>query len=51
MYFDEPADHAPLALPPDLTFRWALSINGIALLVLGVAWGPLLEWCTRAFSS
>lgn len=49
MYFDEPADDAPLDLPADLAFRWALSINGIALLVLGVAWGPLLDWCTRAF--
>ncbi len=28
MYFDEPADDAPLALPQDLAFRWALSING-----------------------
>ena len=51
MYFDEPADEAPLALPQDLAFRWALSINGLALLVLGVAWGPLLDWCTRAFAA
>ena len=51
MYFDEPADDAPLALPQDLAFRWALSINGLALLVLGVAWGPLLDWCTRAFAT
>ena len=49
MYFDEPAEDAPLDLPADLAFRWALSINGIALLVLGIAWGPLLDWCTRAF--
>jgi NADH-quinone oxidoreductase subunit N len=51
MYFDEPADDAPLALPPDLAFRWALSVNGLALLVLGVAWGPLLDWCNRAFAA
>jgi NADH-quinone oxidoreductase subunit N len=49
MYFDEPADDAPLDLPADLGFRWALSINGLALLVLGITWGPLLDWCTRAF--
>jgi NADH-quinone oxidoreductase subunit N len=51
MYFDEPADDAPLVLPPDLAFRWALSVNGLALLVLGVAWGPLLDWCNRAFAA
>jgi NADH-quinone oxidoreductase subunit N len=51
MYFDEPADDAPLELPADLAFRWALSINGLALLVLGIVWGPLLDWCTRAFAS
>jgi len=50
MYFDEPADDAPLALPADLTFRWALSVNGLALIVLGIAWGPLLDWCNRAFA-
>jgi len=51
MYFDEPVDDTPLALPNDLAFRWALSINGLALLVLGVLWGLLLDWCTRAFAA
>jgi NADH-quinone oxidoreductase subunit N len=50
MYFDAPLDPSPLALPKDLAFRWSLSLNGIALLVLGAAWSPLLEWCNRAFS-
>jgi len=50
MYFDEPEDAAPLALPADLAFRWALSLNGLALLALGAAWGPLLDWCNRALS-
>ena len=50
MYFDAPLDSAPLALPPDRSFRWALSLNALALVVLGVAWSPLLEWCNRAFS-
>jgi len=27
----------------------ALSINGVALLVLGVLWGPLIAWCYHAF--
>jgi NADH-quinone oxidoreductase subunit N len=39
MYFDEPAQKEPLPLPADLGLRWALSINGLALLVLGLAWG------------
>ena len=39
MYFDEPADDAPLELPADLAFRWVLSINGLALLVLGIVLG------------
>lgn len=49
MYFDQPADGATLALPNDLPLRWLLSINGAALLVLGMLWGPLIAWCYRAF--
>ena len=49
MYFDAPADDTPLALPADRSFRWSLSINGLALLALGLVWSPLLEWCYRAF--
>jgi NADH-quinone oxidoreductase subunit N len=48
MYFDAPRDTAELALPGDKSFRWVLSINGVALLVLGVFWGPLIDWCYRA---
>jgi NADH-quinone oxidoreductase subunit N len=50
MYFDAPHDDAPLVLPADRSFRWSLSLNGLALLALGVLWSPLLEWCYRAFS-
>jgi NADH-quinone oxidoreductase subunit N len=49
LYFDTPLDDSPLALPADRGFRWVLSANGLALVVLGVAWSPLLEWCNRAF--
>jgi NADH-quinone oxidoreductase subunit N len=49
MYFDSPVDDAKLALPNDLPLRWLLSINGAALLVLGVLWGPLIAWCYHAF--
>jgi len=49
IYFDAPEDTTALALPADMPFRWLLSINGIALLVLGLFWGPLIAWCYRAF--
>jgi NADH-quinone oxidoreductase subunit N len=49
MYFDPPAEGAELALPKDLPLRWLLSMNGVALLVLGVLWGPLIAWCYHAF--
>ena len=49
MYFDAPEDKSALALPADLPLRWLLSINGVALIVLGVFWGPLIGWCYRAF--
>lgn len=48
MYFDAPAEAGSLPLPADHAFRWALSLNGLALLVLGILWGPLLDWCNRA---
>ena len=50
MYFDAPLDDSPLLLPADHAFRWSLSLNGLALLALGVAWSPLLELCNRAFA-
>jgi NADH-quinone oxidoreductase subunit N len=49
MYFDAPNEAGPLVLPKDLPLRWLLSINGVALLVLGVLWGPLIAWCYSAF--
>ncbi len=49
MYFDAPQDASPLELPRDPINRWLLSLNGLALLVMGMAWNPLLEWCNRAF--
>jgi NADH-quinone oxidoreductase subunit N len=45
MYFAEPADTAPLAAGVDL--RFAVSVNGLALLVLGVFPGGLLDLCAR----
>ncbi|HET9032584.1 MAG TPA: NADH-quinone oxidoreductase subunit NuoN [Dokdonella sp.] len=49
MYFDPAADDAPVPLPSDLPMRWVISLNGLALIVLGIAWGPLIDWCNRAF--
>jgi len=48
IYFDAPDDTSALVLPADRAFRWLLSLNGVALLVLGVFWGPLIDWCYSA---
>jgi NADH-quinone oxidoreductase subunit N len=48
MYFDPPARVEPLAVPADVPFRFVLSVNGLLLLALGVASGPLWSWCLRA---
>jgi NADH-quinone oxidoreductase subunit N len=45
MYFAEPIDRAPLAAAPDL--RWVISANALALVVLGMFPGVLLEVCSR----
>lgn len=51
MYFDAPAE-ADAAVPvDDRPLRWVLSLNGIALVALGIGWGPLLDWCYRAFAA
>lgn len=47
MYFDEPANADPLALPADMPFRVVLSVNGLALLMLGVLSDPLMSWCRQ----
>ncbi len=49
MYFDEPAEKEALVLPRDLAMRWLLSVNGLLLVILGVYWGPLINWCYSAF--
>ncbi|MGA9342010.1 MAG: NADH-quinone oxidoreductase subunit NuoN [Rhodanobacteraceae bacterium] len=51
MYFDDAAEATPLPLPSDRLFRWVLSVNGVALLVMGATWGPLFDWCNRAIGS
>ncbi|MFT7724259.1 MAG: NADH-quinone oxidoreductase subunit NuoN [Roseateles sp.] len=46
MFFDAPADTAPLAAPGDV--RLVMSLNGAAVLVLGLMPGGLLELCKIA---
>jgi NADH-quinone oxidoreductase subunit N len=46
MYFDEPADTSRIVANTDM--RVALSINGAAILILGVLPGPLMAACATA---
>jgi len=43
MYFDAPADTAPIA--PRADVRWLMSANGLAMLVFGILPGPLMTLC------
>ncbi len=49
MYFDEPVQTAPIEAPSDM--RLALSANGLAMLVLGIMPGPLMNVCMIAVQS
>ena len=48
MWFDEPLDHSPLIVSGDM--RWVLSLNGAAIVFLGLAPGPLLSACLTAMT-
>jgi len=48
MYFDAPDESQLQTLSPDPQLRWLLTVNGLAMLVLGVFWGPIMEWCVQA---
>ncbi|UPG84452.1 NADH-quinone oxidoreductase subunit NuoN [Luteibacter aegosomatis] len=50
MYFDAPTEGTEVRATSDVASRWMLSINALALLVLGFTWSPLLAWCQRAFA-
>jgi NADH-quinone oxidoreductase subunit N len=49
MYFDDPVDTAPIAATVDQ--RALITINGLALLLLGIAPGWLLALCQRAIQA
>ncbi|MGY0798388.1 NADH-quinone oxidoreductase subunit NuoN [Lysobacter sp. A286] len=48
MYFDEPIGEMP---PPSQNrpLRIVFGVNAVALLALGLAWSPIMEWCQRSF--
>ena len=46
MYFDAPETHAPISIQPDSGLL--ISINGLALLVLGMLPGTLMSICAVA---
>ena len=48
MYFDEAPEHGPIEAGMDS--RMLLSVNGIAVLVLGIVPGALLAMCERAIT-
>ncbi len=48
MWFDEPVDKSPLTAKGDV--RFVLSLNGIAVLALGLLPGPLLSVCLVAMT-
>ncbi|MDZ7791204.1 MAG: NADH-quinone oxidoreductase subunit NuoN [Xanthomonadales bacterium] len=47
MYFDEPEDTAPVIAPVD--FRAVLTVNGVAVLGLGIFSGGLISLCVSSF--
>ena len=46
MYFDEPLETAPIVAGADV--RAVLSLNGAAVLLLGLLPGGLMAWCAQA---
>lgn len=48
MYFDEAIDHSPIIVGRDM--QLTLSVNGVAVLLLGILPGPLMAVCARTIS-
>lgn len=48
MYFDEPTDHSPIKAPLDM--RIVISVNALALLVIGLMPAKLMEICIYAIT-
>jgi NADH-quinone oxidoreductase subunit N len=47
MYFDEPDNAEPVAVPVD--FQAVLTVNGVAMIALGIFSGGLISLCVSAF--
>jgi NADH-quinone oxidoreductase subunit N len=52
MYFDEPESSGDEPIRPrdDAPVRVVFAVNALSLLVLGLAWSPIMAWCQRAFA-
>jgi NADH-quinone oxidoreductase subunit N len=48
MYFDEPTDLATISVKKDM--QVTLSLNGVAVVVLGLIPGPLMALCATAIA-
>jgi NADH-quinone oxidoreductase subunit N len=46
MWFDEPTDHQPITVTNDMAL--VLSLNGFAIVIMGMLPGPLLAACKKA---
>src|SRR5690554_7303046 len=49
MYFDEPEGRA-IEVSNNGPLRTLFAVNALALLVLGIAWSPIMAWCQAAFA-
>ena len=49
MYFDEP-EGEPMVQREDLSLRVVFAVNALSLLILGIAWNPIMAWCQKAFA-
>lgn len=49
MYFDEP-EGEPMMQREDMSLRVVFAVNALSLLVLGIAWNPIMAWCQKAFA-
>jgi NADH-quinone oxidoreductase subunit N len=49
MYFDDPVDHSPIVTSADQ--RLVITVNGLAVLVLGIMPGWLLALCQHAIQA
>jgi len=49
MFFDEP-EGEPMVQRDDLVLRVVFAVNALGLLVLGLAWSPIMAWCQQAFA-